>query len=77
MRFLVSDHRGFIQVAGTRVLVAVVALVLAVVGVFGLVDDTAPLEATFEVKSTTDGVVVTGLWPDSVSALNVQCAGSV
>ncbi len=70
MRSLVSDRRGFIPVAGTSVLVAVVALVLTVVGagVFGLVDDTAPPEATFEVESTTDGVVVTALGPDAVSA---------
>ena len=70
MRSLVSDRRGFIPVAGTSMLVAVVALVLTVVGagVFGLVDDTAPPEATFEVESTTDGVVVTALGPDAVSA---------
>jgi len=70
MRSLVPDRRGFIPVAGTGVLVTVVALVLTVVGagVFGLVDNTAPPEAAFEVESTTDGVVVTALGPDTVSA---------
>jgi FlaG/FlaF family flagellin (archaellin) len=74
MRSLVPDRRGFVPVAGTSVLVAVVALVLTVVGagVFGLVDDTAPPEASFEVESTTDGVVVTALGPDAVPATELS-----
>ena len=74
MRSLASDRRGFIPVAGAGVLVAVVALILTVVGagVFGLVDNAAPPEATFEVESTTDGVVVTALGPDTVSAAELS-----
>lgn len=70
MRSLVPDRRGFVPLAGTGVLVAIVALVLTVVGagVFGLVDNTAPPEATFEVNTTTDGVVVTALGPDAIPA---------